>query len=70
MEDKIINYETLARFLKLKAKLLENFIFETNRLADLYGWRTEPEEQIELERISKEIDDVQKQIEKILEQLK
>jgi hypothetical protein len=61
------SYKTIANYQSIKIKLLEDFILESNRLANLYGWRTEPEEMKKLDELSDQLDDISEQIKIITE---
>jgi len=56
------SYKTIVKLQNIKIKLLEDFILEASRLANVYGWHTRPQEMTELDRLSKELDDITKQI--------
>jgi hypothetical protein len=56
------SYKTLADLQNIKIKLLEDFILESDRLANLYGWRTREEDMKELYRLSDELDKITEQI--------
>jgi len=55
-----MNTKTKIDLLNIKIKLLEDFIFESNRLAELYNWRVPNNELVEIERLSTELDKITK----------
>ena len=53
-----MNYETIYKLQNIKIKLLEDFIFETARLNDLYGCHIDPDDMEKLNSLSIQLDDI------------
>ena len=60
------NCKKMVELLQRKIRLLENFIFEVNDINERHGYGVDPAEMIELERLSKELDTVQKQLDELI----
>lgn len=59
------SYKQLAELQRIKIKLLEDFILEAARLNDLYSWHAEPEDMVNLNKLSEQLDNITEQITKI-----
>lgn len=52
------DYETLCKLQNIKIKLLEDFINESDRLANLYEWQAVSEDMEKLNSLSIQLDDI------------
>lgn len=58
----MVDYETLYKLQNIKIKLLEEYIVEAARIADLYGWCAEPDDIEKLNSLTIQLDDVKEYI--------
>jgi hypothetical protein len=55
----MVDDKTLLKLKDIKIRLLENYIQESKRISDLYGWLAEPDDTEELKNISRQILDME-----------